>query len=227
MHKTLVRDVMSTDVPAAHPAVPFKHLVALLRSRHTDSVVIVDPVGRPQGIVTAADLIIKETDPQGYGPRVPGPNRGRDRDRKKAAGAVAADVMSAPPVTIFPHNSVVEAAQVMRRHAISQLPVIQPGTGLLVGVITRSDTLGAYLRRDDEIQEEIRREILGGEFASEAADVTVTCEAGVVTLNGHVRHDAAVARLVRTVQHVEGVVRVEEHLSRRVEERFPVPPLAW
>lgn len=225
MRKTLVRDVMSTDVPAAHPAAPFKHLVALLRSRHIDAVVIVDRVGRPQGIVTAADLIIKETDPQGYGPRVPGPYRGRDR--KKATGSVAADVMSAPPVTVFPHTAVVEAAQVMRRHAIAQLPVIQPATGLLVGLITRSDTLDAYLRRDDEIQEEIRREILGGEFAEEAADVTVSSQSGVVTLNGHVRHNAAVARLVRRVQHVEGVVRVEEHLSRRAEERFPAPPLAW
>ncbi len=222
MHKTLARDVMSTDVPVTHPAAPFKHLVALLRNRQTDAVVVIDQARRPLGIVTAADLIIKETDPQGYGPRAHDPYRGRDR--KKATGAVAAEVMSAPPITAFPQTTVIEAAQVMRRHAIAQLPVIQPTTGVLVGLITRSDTLDAYLRRDDEIQEEIRRELLRGEFASAAPDVTVTTQAGVVTLNGHVQRSSAVPRLVQAVQQVEGVVRVSEHLSCRTDDRFPVPP---
>ena len=109
MHKTLARDVMSTDVPVTHPAAPFKHLVALLRNRQTDAVVVIDQARRPLGIVTAADLIIKETDPQGYGPRAHDPYRGRDR--KKATGAVAAEVMSAPPITAFPQTTVIEAAQ--------------------------------------------------------------------------------------------------------------------
>lgn len=224
MHKTLVRDAMSTDVPAVGPAAPFKHLVTLLRSRHTDAVIVVDGRGMPQGIVTAADLIIKEADPRGYGPRIPGPYRGRDH--RKAAGAVAAEVMSAPPVTTFPHTTVAQAAQVMRRHAIAQLPVIMPATGRLVGLITRSDTLQAYLRRDDEIQEEIRREILCGELALDAADVTVTIHAGVALLNGHVRRGAE-ARLIHAVQQVEGVVQVSSHLSIRAGDGFPVPPLAW
>ena len=225
MHRTLVRDVMSTEVPAVGAATPFKHLVNVLRTRHVNAVLVVDPQGRPEGIITPADLIIKESDPEGSGPQASGPDQGRER--RKATGAIAAELMSAPTLTVFPHTTVTEAAQVMRRHAIAQLPVIAPSTGMIVGIITRSDVLNAYLRRDDDIQEEITREILHGEFSRDASDVTVTTIWGVVTLNGHVRQRSAVARLVHAVQEVEGVVRVEEHLSCRADDRFPVPPLAW
>ncbi len=225
MHRTLVREVMSTEVPAVGAATPFKHLVTVLRSRHVNAVLVVDPAGRPQGIITPADLIIKETDPQGHGSRTAGPYPGRER--RKATGAIAAELMSAPPVTVFPHTTVTEAARVMCRDAIAQLPVIAPATGRMVGIITRSDALNAYLRRDDDIQEEIRREILCGEFSSDSGDVTVTTICGIVTLNGHVRRRSAVPRLMHAVQDVEGVVRVEEHLSCRGDDRFPVPPLAW
>ncbi|HUK70200.1 MAG TPA: CBS domain-containing protein [Streptosporangiaceae bacterium] len=229
MHRTLVRDVMSTEVTAVGAATPFKHLVTVLRSKHADAVLVVDPAGRPEGIITPADLIIRETDPQGAGPRGAGPRGCPDEsgDRRKATGAIAAELMSAPPVTVFPHTTVTEAAQVMRRHAIAQLPVIEPATGRMVGLMTRSDALNAYLRRDDDIQEEIRREILGGEFATDTADVTVTTICGVVRLNGHVRRHDVVSRLVCAVREVEGVVRVEEHLRCRGDDRFPVPPLAW
>ena len=225
MHRTLVRDVMSTEVTSVGASTPFKHLVTVLRSRHADAVLVVDPAGRPEGIITPADLIIKETDPQGSGPRSTGPYG--SRDRRKATGAIAAELMSAPPITVFPHTTVTEAAQVMRRHAMAQLPVIETATGRMVGLITRSDALNAYLRRDDDIQEEIRREILGGAFARDAADVTATTICGVVTLNGHVHRREAVSRMVYAAQGVEGVVRVEEHLSCRGDDRFPVPPLAW
>jgi CBS domain-containing protein len=223
MHRTLVRDVMSIEVPAVGAATPFKHLVKVLRTRQVNAVLVVGPQGRPEGIITSADLIIKDL--EGRGPQAADPDQGRER--RKATGAIAAELMSAPAVTVFPHTTVTEAAQVMHRHAIAQLPVAAPSTGMIVGIVTRSDVLNAYLRRDDDIQEEITKEILRGEFSRDAADVTVTTIWGVVTLNGHVRQRSAVARLVHAVQEVEGVVRVEEHLSCRADDRFPVPPLAW
>ncbi len=225
MHRTLVRDVMSADVTSVGAATPFRYLVSVLRSRHVSAVLVVDQAGRPEGIVTPADLITKETDPRGDDPRSVGP--AGSMGRRNAVGAVAAELMSAPPVTVFPHTTVTAAAQVMRRHAIAQLPVIEPATGRIVGLITRSDALNAYLRRDDDIQEEIRSEILCGAFAKDAADVTATTISGVVTLNGHVRRRSAVPRMVHAVREVEGVVRVSEHLGCRDEDRFPVPPLAW
>lgn len=225
MHKSVVHDVMSTNVASVSAATPFKQLVTVLRNGQASAVVVVDETGRPHGVVTPADMIVKETDPHGYGPRAMGPYRGREL--KKATAATAGELMSAPPVTAFPHTTVAEAAQVMRRHAIAQLPVIEPATGRLIGIVSMSDALNAYLRRDEDIQEEIRREILCGEFVIDAADVTVSTLAGVVTLSGMVRRRTTVPQLVRAVQQVEGVVRVEEHLSCPADDRFPVPPLAW
>lgn len=228
MHRTLVRDVMGTDVPAVSAATPFKELVTVLRARHANAVVVLgtdDSAGRPVGIITPADLIIKETDPEGHEPWAAGPYRGCEH--RKATGAVAAEIMSAPTITVFPHTTVTEAARVMRRHMIAQLPVIAPPTGRVVGIVTRFDVLSAYLRADDEIQEEITREIVHGELAADATDVTVTTVNGVVTLNGLVRSRGAAPRLVHAASEVEGVVSVHDHLSCRGDDRFPVPPLAW
>ncbi|MGE5292045.1 MAG: CBS domain-containing protein [Micromonosporaceae bacterium] len=225
MHKTLVRDVMSTDVPAVEPCTPFKRLVALLRGNHIRALLVVDAARRPQGVITAADLIVKETDPCGAGQPARGPACGSEH--RKAIGATAADLMSAPAITVFPDARVTDAAQVMRRHRVAQLPVIEPANGQIAGLVTMSDVLDTYLRRDDDIQEEIWRDIIRGEFAAEAAGVTVSARAGIVTLNGHVRRQEVVPHLVRAVRRVEGVVGVEQRLSSWEDTRFPVPPLAW
>jgi CBS domain-containing protein len=225
MRRSLVRDVMNTDVVTVPAATPFMRLVEVVRHNRVGAIVVVDHAGCPHGIVTPADLIVKETDPHGQGG--PGPGSYHDRERRKATAATAGELMSAPPVTAFPHTTVAEAAQVMRRHAIAQLPVIESATGRLVGLISMSDALNAYLRRDDDIQEEISREIIRGEFVTDAASVTVRTLAGVVTLDGRVRRRGAVPRLVHAVQEVEGVVRVEEHLGCPADDLFPVPPLAW
>lgn len=225
MHKTLVRDVMSTDVPAVEPSTSFKRLVALLRGNHLRALLVVDAARRPQGMITAGDLIIKETDPCGSGQPVRGLAGGSEH--RKAIGSTAADLMSAPAITVFPDAQITDAAQVMRRHRVAQLPVIEPANGRIAGLVTMSDALDVYLRRDDDIQEEIRRDIIRGEFAADAAGVTVSTRAGVVTLNGHVRRQGVIPHLVRAVRRVEGVTGVEQHLSSWEEDRFPVPPLAW
>jgi CBS domain-containing protein len=228
MHSTLVRDVMGTDVPVVSPATPFKELVTVLRARRANAVVVMgtdDSAGQPVGIITPADLIIKRTDPEGRGLQAARPCP--VSERRKATGTVAGEMMSAPTITVFPHTTVAEAARVMRRHVIAQLPVIAPSSGQVVGIVTRFDVLGAYLRADDEIQEEITKEIVCGEFAADAADVTVTTVSGVVTLTGQVRSRGAVPRLIHAAKQVEGVVTVQDHLSCRGDDRFPVPPLAW
>jgi CBS domain-containing protein len=225
MHKTLVRDVMSTDVPTVGAGTPFKRLVALLRGNQARAVFVVDGARRPQGVITAADLIVKETDPCGVGIPVSGPYSASDH--RKAIAATAAELMSAPPITVFPDAAVTDAALVMRRHRIAQLPVIEPATGRVMGLVSMSDALDAYLRRDDDIKYEIRRDIICGEFAADAVSVTVSVLAGIVTLSGHVRRDGVISPLLRAVQRVEGVVGVEGHLSSLPDERYPVPPLAW
>ncbi len=53
---------------------------------------------------------------------------------------VAREIMSSPPVTIGPDQSVVELAALLSKHRISGVPVVD-GEGRLLGVATEADVL--------------------------------------------------------------------------------------
>lgn len=55
-----------------------------------------------------------------------------------------------PPVIVYDDNSLREAVDHMVRHDIGRLPVFERSTTKLVGIITRSDLLGAYRRRIEQ-----------------------------------------------------------------------------
>ena len=52
--------------------------------------------------------------------------------------------MTAPAYTAAPDESLQEAAERMRRHRVSRLPVTDPATGALAGIVSRSDVLRVY-----------------------------------------------------------------------------------
>jgi CBS domain-containing protein len=53
-----------------------------------------------------------------------GGRRRRSRDREKAAGVTAAELMTSPPVTIGPDEPVQQGAFLMYDRAVSRLPVV-------------------------------------------------------------------------------------------------------
>ncbi len=55
-----------------------------------------------------------------------------------------------PPVIVYDDNSLREAVDHMVRHDIGRLPVFERSTTRLIGIITRSDLLGAYRRRIEQ-----------------------------------------------------------------------------
>jgi H+/Cl- antiporter ClcA/CBS domain-containing protein len=58
--------------------------------------------------------------------------------------ATLASLATRPPVVVYADNTLRDAADHMVRHAVGRLPVIDRDTGALVGIITRSDLLGAH-----------------------------------------------------------------------------------
>ena len=50
------------------------------------------------------------------------------------------DIMTSPVITIAPQATIQEAAQLMRQHSISGLPVVDP-TGKVVGIVTEIDLI--------------------------------------------------------------------------------------
>ena len=56
----------------------------------------------------------------------------------------AAELMTAPVVTITEEASIEQAAGLMRRRGVGRLPVMSRLTGRLAGIVTRSDLLRVY-----------------------------------------------------------------------------------
>ena len=114
-----IRDVMTESVVTAPPDCPVSAVAELMRERNVGSVVLVDDAGAPVGFVTDRDLTISVL------------ADGRDASDRAAAHA------SAPVVTGAPDMDVHEAAELMVRHGIRRLPVIDGDR--IVGILTLDD----------------------------------------------------------------------------------------
>ena len=60
---SLVRDMMTTEVVTVERSTPFKEIVARLTGRRVSAVPVVDEGGRVLGVVSEADLLLKEEHP--------------------------------------------------------------------------------------------------------------------------------------------------------------------
>ena len=99
MNRTLVAQVMTTPVVTATEATPFRDLVALLHARDIGAVPVVTLAGQVLGLVSRPDLIPKAAGlVPAAGPRPA--SRARRRERRQAVARTAAELMTAPAVTI-------------------------------------------------------------------------------------------------------------------------------
>jgi CBS domain-containing protein len=220
MH-SLVKDLMTTQVVTVRPATPFKDIVARLAEHRVSAMPVVDDAGRVLGVVSEADLLLKEEFPD---PDQDMPlfwTKRRRLEREKAAGSTARDLMSVAVVSISPDATVVEAARRMHRANIKRLPVIGEG-GRLVGIVSRSDLLKVFNRPDRSIRREIMDDVVVGEFTMDPDRFFIHVDDGVVVLQGRVGRRSLIPYLVRAVHGVEGVVRVEDRLAYDIDDVEPL-----
>jgi osmotically-inducible protein OsmY len=78
----------------------------------------------------------------------------------------------------------------------------------LIGIVTRSDVLSVYDRPDQDIADEITRELIAGR-----SRYVVTVKDGIVTLEGTPEDADAARGIVGAARHVEGVVAVRDRLA--------------
>lgn len=205
-----VRDVMTTRVISVREDASFKEMAAMLRSSRVSAFPVLDHAGRVIGVVSAADLLVKEA-VQADGASVLAALRHWHQD-DKAAGVTAGDLMTGPAVTIDPDASVAEAARLMYDRRVKRLPVVT-GAGLLVGIVSRVDVLSVFDRPDARIRDEIVREVLPRVLGTVPEDCEVTVRDGVVTLTGVVDNEADCRGVVDAVKRVQGVVAVRDRLG--------------
>jgi CBS domain-containing protein len=163
MTSSLVRDVMTTEVVTAEPSTPFKEIAARLAQHRISAVPVVDAARRVLGIITEADLLLKQEHPDPKADVSLIWTRRRRRERAKAAAAVAGKLMTAPAATVAPTSTITEAARRMHTAGVKRLPVVDE-TGRLVGIVSRADLLKVFTRPDEAIRSQIISEVIVGDF---------------------------------------------------------------
>lgn len=114
-----IRDVMTESVVTATPEATVREVAELMRERNVGSVIILGEAGELVAFVTDRDLAVSAL------------AEGRDpADR-------ACDHASSPVVTAEPGMGVEVAADLMVRHAIRRLPVLDGER--LIGIVTLDD----------------------------------------------------------------------------------------
>jgi CBS domain-containing protein len=225
-----ISSVMSTDVATVRANTTFKDIVRALEQRDVSAVPVVTDDGRILGVVSQIDLLVKEGDQAPQQPRAKSawwPHRHEAKHDPRTDAATAAELMSTPAITVAPDATVAFAARELTRHGIKRMPVVDEN-GTLVGIVSRKDLLTVFLRKDEDIQDDIVRDVLDVGLGIQAGpgSVQVTVHDGKVTLAGRVelRSQASLARDL--TRHVDGVVEVVDELEyRRDDSRDHTPSM--
>ena len=213
MKPVTVKDVMTTRVVSVRKDASFREMAAALREHRVSAFPVVDADEKVIGVVSEADMLTKEalgSEPHG----MPGMITGllRHKEQAKARGITAGDLMSSPPVTVTPEDTIERAARLMYRRKVKRLPVVDAGAHL-VGIISRADVLAIFDRPDEEIRTEIRDRVIRDAFLVDPATLGVIVKDGVVTLGGRPESNDVGHQIVERVRHVPGVVAVRDRLS--------------
>jgi CBS-domain-containing membrane protein len=214
---------MTEEVVTVDEHAPFKDVVTLILERKISALPVLDREGRVLGIVSEADLLLKEEFPEGSASRRLFQGRRQRTDRAKAAGDTAAELMTAPAVTVGPDASVAEAARLLYRHGIKRLPVIDPA-GPLLGIVSRADLLKVFLRPDADIARDVRLQVLMLAMWLDPDTGVVDVRDGVVTLTGQLERRSLIPIAVSLVRGLDGVVDVVDRLTFEVDDTSIMVP---
>lgn len=213
-----VRDLMSTDVVAVAPETALKEVAELLVEHGIAGVPVCDADGCVIGVVSESDIIWKELrmDPDGGGLFA----RFLDHaygDDERARALTAREAMSAPAVTIDPDASVSGAARLMLSHLVNRLPVVSEGR--LVGILARSDLVRAFQRPDDEIEREIREDVLRELLCVDPESVWLMVTKGEVLIGGEVENHSTARSIERRIRSIPAVTNVCSELRWQIDDR--------
>jgi CBS domain-containing protein len=210
MRHVVAREIMSSPVITASPETTFRELVATMLQHSISGLPVVDDKGRLLGMVTEADLLLKEEEPQPQPALIPwhGSSLRLERivDRsRKATGMTAGELMTENVVTAQEDTTAHQLARLMRAHNINRVPIVRNKT--LVGIVTRADVLKLFTRGDDVLLAGIRG-MLAHDLWIDPKVLTITCRNGVVVLSGEVDRRTDRDLIVRWIKTMDGVVGV-------------------
>ena len=189
-----VSEIMTRDVVTATPATTFKGAADAMVASEVSALPVVDDLGRVIGIVSEADLVRRAAKPGRPGPRTVG------------------DVMTTRPFVVGAGEPVVQVARMLHAGRFKHLPVVD-AFGVLVGVVSRHDVIGAFARPDEAIADEIGEALADPTRTPEGHHVRVSVRDGVVRLTGEVANEPDRRVVSAAAWRVPGVVDVVDEVD--------------
>ena len=162
-----VQEIMTREVMTVGPEADLRDVARVLVDNGISGLPVCGVRRELLGIVSEGDIIVKEGGPRkerGFLGRF---RRTEAKTAQKARAVTVREAMTTPVVTISPHTSVAEAARRMSDLGIKRLPVVQDDK--LVGIVSRTDLVRAFVRSDDEIRREIREDLLRADALARGA----------------------------------------------------------
>jgi CBS domain-containing protein len=206
-----VSDVMTKKVFTATGDMPLRLAATRMLEYGISGMPVVDGE-RLVGVISETDILFKErTAPVRQGLVDWLVHYGEDPPAAKLSARRVGEAMTSPAVTISSRKLVAEAAELMLDLRIDRLPVVDGEE--LVGIVTRADLVRAFTRTDEEIEREIRDEVIFKTLWVTPSRLKVQVEDGCVTLEGKVDNEGVAEQLVHFVQRVPGVVSIEPRLA--------------
>lgn len=140
------RDVMTRPVVSVAPDTPLPEVAERMAREGVSGVPVVDAGGRPVGVISETDFLSRMGAGAGKGFMgvVAQCLQGGKCLAVPVRGRAAADIMSAPAVTVREDATLSEVAEQMTRAGVNRVPVVS-GRGEVVGIVARADLVRLQL----------------------------------------------------------------------------------
>jgi len=218
-----VHEIMTCNVVTVEPEASIMRAVRLMLQNRISGLPVVDAKGQLIGIVTEGDFLRRgELGTERRRPRwiefLVGPGR-LANEYVQSRGRKVEELMTSELVTIAATAPIAEAVDLMERHRIKRLPVVEGGK--LIGIVSRASLLHALATvaravkpavpgNDVEIRERILAECAKQPWAPW---VNVVVREGVVNLFGTITDERERRAFIVAAENVPGVKAVYDHLA--------------
>jgi len=220
------RDIMTTELVTVAPSTSVSALAQLLVERKISAAPVVED-GKLVGLVSEGDLLHRDevgTEEQpSWWRELFRSTEDRAKAYLKAHGQKAGDVMTTNLMTAGPDADVGEIAEIMERHRVKRVPVVDQGR--LMGVVSRADLLRLLVKAadhaaepvavsDQQLAQAVLDEIQEAGLAT-TTTLNVICTDGTIGLWGFVASETERHAVGVAAEGMKGVKAVDNHLAVR------------
>lgn len=192
----LVREIMTSPAYIVHQDASLEEALTLMASARVTSLPVVDGGTRVVGIISEADLLRADLEPDPRAQLRPA------RQPAESRLTAVSQVMTVNPHTVGEDSDVAELARTFATTSWKSVPVVRGG--LLLGVVSRSDVIRAMSRSDEDIVAEISRTLR--EIGLRTWHVDVTDGVAHITGEGSENERGAAMSIAQSVMGVRHVI---------------------